>query len=629
MTKTKERVIFWGILLAAVAVKGLYLRFSQASPFYEPNLLDPDYYHRWALKIADGDGSGGGVFYGLPLYPYFLAVCYKFFGVSVLAVKIIQAILGLLTLFFIYKTGKKIATPAVGLLAMGLAAFYGPLFFHEGIFIPEALSLPLYAGGFYALCLFEERSGRRHALLAGAVLGLAALTKAALIFFVAVYAVYRWSRRSSKGVFVFLIAFFTMLLPVTLHNAAAGDAGVFLTSHAGFNFYIGNNPGAEGVFAAPEGTGSNVEAQMRDSRAIAERAAGRALRPSEVSRYWSDKAWDFIRENPQKFLELCVRKLLLFFDRREISDVDDYAFSKRFNALLNLPWLDFTVLGPLVFLGLGVSVRRTRWSPLVYLWTGTYLAGLLAFFVNARYRLPLLGIFFPMAALALADLYAMFQKPKPVKIVLCAMLAAAGVGVGGLGLVGTNWTRDYVNAGDVYSEKNDFENARRFYEQALMIDPSSATANLAMGVLYSKQGRQADAKDYYLKAIARDPRSAQAYNNLGFWYDKAGDLETARTYFLKALEVNPDSPQAHNNLGMIYGKMGDYETAAREFEAALKINPKSARSYTNLGLVQYRMGKVREARENWLKALAIDPGFADAARALSALENSSISFDTA
>ena len=87
------------------------------------------------------------------------------------------------------------------------------------------------------------------------------------------------------------------------------------------------------------------------------------------------KAWDYIRDNPAGFFKLCIRKGLLFFDAREISDVDDYEFAARFNPVLGFPWLNFSWLGPLVFLGL-VAIFKKKHSPLVYLWGAAYLAGL-------------------------------------------------------------------------------------------------------------------------------------------------------------------------------------------------------------------------------------------------------------
>jgi len=612
--------LLWLILAVAFLVKAFYLWFSKESPFYEPILLDPGYYHKWALKILGGDFIGQGVFYGLPLYPFFLALCYKIFDSSLLAVKWVQASLGLLTIFFVYKSAEKISNSKTALLATCFAALYGPLFFHEGILIPEALSLPLYAAAFYAACLFWDEPTVKKGIGFGIMAGLAALTKTGIILFVVVFAtavLFRPKRRIT-ALAILLLAFFGTLLPVTLHNIIYGKDMVFLTSHSGFNFYIGNNPKAEGVFVAPEGTGGNVDAQMEDSKAVAEKETGRELKPSEVSRYWSDKAWEFIWQSPGQFLKLCGRKLLLFFDAREISDVDDYAFSRNFIPFLRFPWLTFAFLGPLALAGLGAGWGNLKYRPLVYMWVGSYCLGIVAFFVNARYRLPLLGIFFPIAAFAVTDAYERLRSREWAKIFLYVVFLAVGIWVTQAKLVGTNWVRDIVNAGDVYQEKKDFDRAAKFYKKALEIDPGASKASLAMAIVYTKTGRYDEAKEYYLRSIAADSNNPTAYNNLGLWYDREGNPEVARDYFLKAIDLKPGFAQAHNNLGMVYGKMGENAKALSELDISLKLNPISPRTYTNRGLVLHRLGQQEEAVKCWKKALEIDPDFREARRALEA-----------
>lgn len=563
---------------------------------------------------------GDPVFYGLPLYPYFLALGYKLFHGSILAIKTVQVFLGVSTLFFVYKIGEKTAGSAVGLLAAGIGAFYGPLFFHETIFIPESLGVPLYAVGFYLFLVFLEKRSFLRGLVLGVVFGLAALTKAGIILFIFSFCVIFFlrllrKRESLWPVLACLLGFLLTLLPVTAHNYLYGKDRVFLTYHAGLNLYIGNHPGAEGVFAAPEGMGSNVDAQLEDSRKLAERALGRSLKPSEISKYWRDKALRFVVQNPRQFLKLCARKLLLFFDAREISDVEDYEFSKNFVPFLKWPWVTFGALGPFVLLGF-LACWKCRHRFWIYLWTASYLLGVMLYFVNARYRLPLLSVFFVMAAVGLFRVYESWKARAWPRVFLYAFILLAGVWVTQLRLVGTSWARDYVNAGDVYLEKEEPGEAMRFYEKALSIDPGSAKAHLAMGLALSKSGRADEAKERYLKVIEIDPSNSQAYNNLGMWYDRKGDGEEAERLFLKAVELKPHSFQAHNNLGMVYGKRGQYEKAIHEFGIALELNPKSYRAHTNLGLVFYRLGEKGEALRHWEKALEINPEFQDAKLAL-------------
>src|SRR3989338_783830 len=379
---------------------------------------------------------------------------------------------------------------------------------------------------------------------------------------------------------------------------------------------MGNNPEAQGVFQAPKGTGTNVESQMEGARVTAEKAVGRSLKPSEVSKYWSDQAMEFIRENPGRFAVLSVKKIILFFDAREISDLEDFEFSGQFVDLLRFPWLNFSVFGPLFLLGLVVSRGKVRHAGAFYLWIGTYLAGLVFFFVNARYRLPILSVFFPLAAFGFIYVLRSLKSWDWGKISLATLILGLGVLLTRANLVGSDPSVFYVNAGDALAKKGETQKAMVFYEEALRIRPDNAKASLAMGLALTKAGRSSDAEKYYRDAIEADPFNSDSYNNLGLWYDEHGRLDEAEKCFLKAAELKPHSFQPYNNLGMFYGKRGENEKALGVLKKALEINPQSPRVHTNLGLVYYRLGRREEALVEWKKALEIDPGFELAQRAL-------------
>lgn len=615
----------WAALGLALVIRIAYLFFSKDGPFYEPVILDPVYYHKWALKIVGGDWKGEDVFYGLPLYPFFLALVYKITNQSLLAVKFLQACLGVATVFLTYKIGEKIHSKNVGVLAALFAAFYGPLFFHEQILTPESLGVPLYALSFYLACLFSDSPTVKKGIGLGVCSALAALTKAGLIPFVLLlpFLFYLNHRRQSFSVkpwAAYLLVFFLTLSPVAIHNWVYGHDFVPLTSHGGFNFYIGNNPKAEGVFVAPEGTGSNVDAQIADSKAVAEREEGRSLKPSEVSKFWSDKAWRYISENPMSFVRLSLIKFVLFFDAREISDVEDYSFAKNFNPMLRLPWLNFSVIGPLFVLGILAAFGKMKYRLYLTAWILLYVTAIVFFFVNARYRLPVLSVFFPVAAVGLLEIVEAIKKKTWLRLLLCAGLLGLGIWLTQAQLVGNNWLKDYINAGDAYQEKQEYERAEGLYKRALEIDPDAPKANLAMGVLMTRFEKHDEAKIYYEKSLAHDPDNSQALNNLGMWYERRGEFERAKDHFLKAIQAKPNFPQAYNNLGMVYAKMGENERAVQAFQTSLSFNPASPRANTNLGLIYHRLGEKAKAREYWEKALQIDPSFREAKKALELLE---------
>jgi Flp pilus assembly protein TadD len=609
------------VLAIGLALRVAHLLLDRGDPFFEPTLLDAKYYDQWARRILGGDVLSAGVFYGLPLYPYFLALCYALSGGSVVAVKLVQLALGLTTICLTYAIGARLADSTVGLVAAALAAMYGPLFFHESMLIPEALGVPLYAGGFYACCLFLDAPSARRGALAGIMLGLACLTKAGVMPFVALFVAVlilrpalAAARPTAGSLAALVLSFVAVLAPVTLHNVVLGGDTVLLTSHAGLNFYIGNNAQADGTFRAPRGTGIGLEEQIADSRAIAEAAEGRALKPSEVSAYWSGQAWAFIRGNPLRFAALSGRKLLLAFDARELPDLQDYHAAGRFDPLMRLPWPTFVVLGPLAVAGLLLGAPlRYRWC--VVLWIGSYLMGLATFFVNARYRLPMLSVLCVLAALGLCTFVTAARARAWRPLATWGVVVVAAISIARLALVPTDPARDLVNAGNLRLDARDYAQALAFYREALALDPENPRGNLGMGIVLAHLGRMEEAGPFYARSAAASP-DPLAYNNLGTWYQQHGDLEEAERNYRRAIEIKPQFAQAHDNLGIVYARQGDIERAIESFRTALRLDPGSCTAAINLGHVLEQAGRVEEARREWQVALGRDPTCEGAKRAL-------------
>ena len=620
-TRTGSARALGAIVAGALLVRLVHLVLVRASPFFGPSLLDARYYHSWALRIVGGDVATTGVFYGLPLYPYFLAFWYALVGPSAVVVALVQAALALGTIAIVYALGTRLADETVGLLAAGFAAVYGPSLFYESMFIPEALGIPLYAAALWSCCALLDAPTARRGALAGLLLGLAALTKAGVIAFTMVFALVLLVRprlaaggRPHPGVAAMTAVFALLIALVTLHNRLWGDDWVLLTSHAGLNFYIGNNPDADGTFRAPAGTGLGLQAQIADSRAVAEADAGRSLKPSEVSAYWAARGRAFIREHPDRFLALAARKLALAFDARELPDLQDYAQAARFDPFFRVPWPTFALLGPLVLAALVLAVPlRHRWC--VWLFVATYLSGLLTFFVNARYRLPLLPIAFVLAAVVVRDAWSLLRARRWPRLAAYAAVTLLGVAVTQLALVPIDPARDDVNAASLRLEARDAEGARTLYERALAVNPDNAQASLGMGIVLERLGRGDEAAAFYTRSIAADPDPA-AYNNLGVWYQRRGKLDEAEDAYRHAIALKPNFAQAHDNLGIIHALGGDTDQAIAAFETALRFDPKSCEAETNLGHALQRAGRREEARGHWEHALAVDPHCAGASKAL-------------
>jgi tetratricopeptide (TPR) repeat protein len=90
----------------------------------------------------------------------------------------------------------------------------------------------------------------------------------------------------------------------------------------------------------------------------------------------------------------------------------------------------------------------------------------------------------------------------------------------------------YYNEGVRAQKSGDFDNAKTFYQKAIML-------------------AEGDRKDV-IKAI---------HNNLGVMYVNTGNWEAAAQSFSDALSIDSDYKEANFNLGILYAKMGEAEKA--------------------------------------------------------------------
>src|SRR5438876_6572910 len=101
--------------------------------------------------------------------------------------------------------------------------------------------------------------------------------------------------------------------PCWIHNYLIAKDPVPLSAHSGINFWIGNNPQANGYPRFPPGLRAGQAAMLQDSITQAEVAAGRPLKHAEVSAYWSGKAKAYVSGHFGDWLTLLARKVRNFW----------------------------------------------------------------------------------------------------------------------------------------------------------------------------------------------------------------------------------------------------------------------------------------------------------------------------
>ena len=122
-----------GIFVVALLVRLLHVWLLRRSPFFSALLGDARGYDEWAQRLAAGNWFGGDVFYQAPLYPYFLGVIYKIVGHSLLAVRVVQALVGAASCALLGMAGHRLFSRRVGIVAGGALAIYAPAIFFDAL----------------------------------------------------------------------------------------------------------------------------------------------------------------------------------------------------------------------------------------------------------------------------------------------------------------------------------------------------------------------------------------------------------------------------------------------------------------------------------------------------------------
>jgi tetratricopeptide (TPR) repeat protein len=90
-----------------------------------------------------------------------------------------------------------------------------------------------------------------------------------------------------------------------------------------------------------------------------------------------------------------------------------------------------------------------------------------------------------------------------------------------------------------------------------------------VGIVYLNNGQPDEAIKYLEKALALQPRFDLALDGMGLAYTMKGDFEEAIKYFNQCLIENPTLTDAHNHLGSVYQELGILAKAEVQFLAAV------------------------------------------------------------
>jgi tetratricopeptide (TPR) repeat protein len=166
--------------------------------------------------------------------------------------------------------------------------------------------------------------------------------------------------------------------------------------------------------------------------------------------------------------------------------------------------------------------------------------------------------------------------------------------------------------GDALDEKNETDEARKHYLEAIRLKPGYPEPYNNLGDMLAKEGRLNDAIHQFQEALRLNPHFADAHYNLGNTLLKGGQTSEAIRQYEEAIRLNPDYTEAHNNLGAALNGQGRIDEAIRQYREVIRLKPADAGPHNNLGLALSRTGQIDEAIRQYREALRLKPDYAEA-----------------
>ncbi len=585
-----------------------------------PQMLDSYYYHRWAIEIISGNFWGSDVFFLRPLYPYLLALVYAVFGIRVLPVQLIQALLSAISCLLLYESAQRIFGRRPAIFASFGFALTGILVFYTGTLLYVEITV-LFSLLFLWLVLKAADSGSRPWLwiAAGICFGLLVICRPELLLVFPFVFLWLWRRFANRqspvanpssssphpsplasrpGLLLMAVAAVVVILSVPIRNYVVARDPVLFTAHSGINFYYGNNPSADGTWQPTaeleRGPGFSHERLKRISRTI----NGREVSWSAASTYWTQQDLRFITHQPGAYLKLLGRKLALFLSNYEVPN-DYYPETARAVSLpLKLAFINFGMVLALALPGMVWAWSRRRWALPAYLFVSAYLVSSLLFYVLSRLRAPVIPFLLMFAGFSLGELIESLRHRRVRQAAAGAAIAVALYLATGVTPVSrhTYSAQAWTQEGNIYLDQHKVGPAIEALNHALAAEPSaySARYSLVMALAGSGKVEQAEAEyEQLTKAAASVEGRALALLAAARMAIARRDFAQAAALYRQSLAQYPDDAETNYMLGLVYISMDSLPQARDQLARSVALDPGQNAARDALKAVESRLQQLR------------------------------------
>ena len=618
------------IALLAFGLRLAYVFAMSASPTFENPGMDALYNLEWAQAMRAGEDfllerhhplGEESAYYRAPGYVGFLSAALSLGKGSLFLPRVLQCVLGAITTLLVFGLGRRLFDARTGLLASAFAATYWVLIYFDAELLVPTLYVPLTLLGLWLASEGLEGQERRPApwlLAAGLVFGLCAITRPNVLLFLPWLALWillrlrgregdRPGRKAIVACALFSVGVLLPVAPVTARNAlVAGDFSLIATS-GGVNFWIGNNPQSDGTSAIVPGTRAGFWTGYFDAVSQAEAREGRSLTPSEVSRHYARRTWEFVRSQPAAALRLWVHKLALFVNGFESANNKPV----QFYAEHFVPWvrwlpLRYPELLALGLVGLVLSFQRGPRPVLLIAFFLVYSASIVAFFVCARFRVPILP---PLMIFAAHAVFWSWDRVRAKRFGAVALAWAAVLAID-LGLsrrhnrvVPETHTMGWWHLGVAEALRGEHMAAELAMRKAVELDGRNVFARVALAKGLEATDRKPEALQHLREALKHSGPRVEVLEPLMRISIEEGFVAEAERLASAAIDRLPNLSVPYHYLGRVRALQGKTSEAIELYQRAGALDPAGHLHFLDLGRLAMDSGQEVLARTALERAL--------------------------
>ncbi|MEM8830775.1 MAG: tetratricopeptide repeat protein [Cyanobacteria bacterium P01_G01_bin.19] len=208
-----------------------------------------------------------------------------------------------------------------------------------------------------------------------------------------------------------------------------------------------------------------------------------------------------------------------------------------------------------------------------------------------------------------------------------------------------NAVETYIDLGDLYARRKQWQQAQKAYRDAIAIDPNLAVAHRNLAKVYTSMGDRQKAADElnigfrlepnfptpqehyelartlakqqkvnraiasYHRAINQKADFVAAYRSLGKLLMEMEKSDKAIALYRQGVEQNPQHAEFQLLLAQAYAKLKRWSNAIQSYQAFLKLEPNSAKAYCNLAQALVEIEKTAEAETLFKKAISLQDDY--------------------